>query len=220
MSYKKIRTAESVRYSPGATGATVSTVAEQFDRVKNVRDFGALGDGVTDDTVALQNALDSLNGGETLDFPHGRYVITATLDLAQSGVLLRSTNTLGRTLEEGPVAHIIMTNASTTGIRFVEYTGPFTLISPSAGTSTTGSGSRTPVEVTIDGLQFHNRSGSYTGNSIVGIGASLDSSSLTVRNCAFLACNNGIIGGNSGSQTAMVVDGCFFYFNDLGTITG
>ena len=43
----------------------------------NLRDFGAFGDGVTDDGPALQRALDALAaaGGGTLNVPAGRYVI-------------------------------------------------------------------------------------------------------------------------------------------------
>ncbi len=44
--------------------------------VANVRDFGAMGDGVTDDTQAIQNAIDSLasNGGTVL-LPAGVYAV-------------------------------------------------------------------------------------------------------------------------------------------------
>lgn len=44
------------------------------------KDFGAVGDGVTNDTLALQNALDSLRetGGEIF-FPKGVYLLTACL---------------------------------------------------------------------------------------------------------------------------------------------
>ncbi len=45
----------------------------------NVRDFGAIGDGVADDTLALRNALAALPGpGGVLYFPPGRY-LTDTL---------------------------------------------------------------------------------------------------------------------------------------------
>lgn len=42
----------------------------------NVKDFGAKGDGATDDTDAIQEALDSLSSGEILYFPPGTYPIT------------------------------------------------------------------------------------------------------------------------------------------------
>ena len=48
---------------------------------RSVRDFGAVGDGVADDTAALQAALDSLQPGEALLIPQGRYRFTSTLTL-------------------------------------------------------------------------------------------------------------------------------------------
>lgn len=47
----------------------------------NVLDFGAVGDGVTDDTQALQDALDAVfaNFGGTLRIPAGNYLITDDL---------------------------------------------------------------------------------------------------------------------------------------------
>jgi len=43
----------------------------------NVRDYGAVGDGSTNDTVAIQAALDALSSGQTLYFPDGTYVVHA-----------------------------------------------------------------------------------------------------------------------------------------------
>ena len=43
----------------------------------NVRDYGAVGDGSTNDTAAIQAALDALSSGQTLYFPDGTYVVHA-----------------------------------------------------------------------------------------------------------------------------------------------
>ena len=47
----------------------------------NVKDFGAVGDGVTNDTVAMQAALDAANtaGGGSVFVPVGEYIITSPL---------------------------------------------------------------------------------------------------------------------------------------------
>lgn len=40
----------------------------------SVKNFGATGNGITDDTIAIQKALDSLQPGDTLYFPSGTYL--------------------------------------------------------------------------------------------------------------------------------------------------
>ena len=45
----------------------------------NVKWFGATGDGKTDDTAAIQAAIDSLVNGGTVSFPAGNYAISSTL---------------------------------------------------------------------------------------------------------------------------------------------
>ena len=53
----------------------------------NVKDFGATGDGTTDDTLAIQAVLDS--GYLCVFFPEGRYKITSTLTISNSFQTLR-----------------------------------------------------------------------------------------------------------------------------------
>lgn len=47
----------------------------------NVKDFGAAGDGITDDTVAIQTAINAAANANPLYFPPGRYKVTDSLDL-------------------------------------------------------------------------------------------------------------------------------------------
>lgn len=59
----------------------------------NVRDFGAVGDGTTDDTAAIQAALDS--GAARIYIPDGQYKVTSTLTL-QPNTHLQGSHGIGR----------------------------------------------------------------------------------------------------------------------------
>lgn len=55
---------------------TVLSAAETAEpRILNVRDYGAVGDGVTDDTAAINAAAADLRDGETLYIPAGTYLV-------------------------------------------------------------------------------------------------------------------------------------------------
>lgn len=61
--------------------------------VVNVRDFGAVGDGATDDTTAIQNAINyfnssPLNSGGVVWFPSGTYKVSAALTVTTYHVQL------------------------------------------------------------------------------------------------------------------------------------
>ncbi len=58
------------------------------EHIFNVKDFGALGDGVTDDTVAIQTAINTAYavGGGTVFFPEGVYIIGGAIQTAVAGV--------------------------------------------------------------------------------------------------------------------------------------
>jgi hypothetical protein len=54
-------------------GVTKKVVAAAFSDYVNVKAYGAVGDGVTDDTAAIQAAINSLTSGGALYFPTGTY---------------------------------------------------------------------------------------------------------------------------------------------------
>ncbi|KAH7081450.1 pectin lyase fold/virulence factor [Paraphoma chrysanthemicola] len=66
---------------------------------RNVKDYGAVGDGVTDDTEAIQYAI-SEGGRNTgvkpavVYFPQGKYLISASLDVYTNTQVIGDTNTL------------------------------------------------------------------------------------------------------------------------------
>jgi hypothetical protein len=63
------------------TGAVTRTVTSKLQDVVHVKDFGAKGDGVTDDSAAFTAALASGAGEVRAD--HGTYVINSVITLAK-----------------------------------------------------------------------------------------------------------------------------------------
>lgn len=71
-----------VGFIQAGTGATARTVQAKLREVVSVKDFGAVGDGVADDTAEIQAAIDAYQGtGEAIHFPNGTYLISSTLNI-------------------------------------------------------------------------------------------------------------------------------------------
>lgn len=72
--------ASQVTYDPPFTGSVATNVEAKLAQTVSVEDFGAVGDGTTDDTDAIQAALDALTSGQTLMFSKN-YKVTAALTI-------------------------------------------------------------------------------------------------------------------------------------------
>ena len=78
--------ASQVSYDPPFTGSVATNVEAKLAQYVSVKDFGAVGDGVADDTVAIQDAIDAHRG--KIYFPTGTYAISATIKLLPETILL------------------------------------------------------------------------------------------------------------------------------------
>jgi hypothetical protein len=79
-----------------STGSTTArTLAARFAEVANVLDFGAEGNGVTNDSTAVQAAATSLTSGGTLYFPPGKtYKINTAILISVSNVHVEMTGAI------------------------------------------------------------------------------------------------------------------------------
>ena len=81
-------------YYPSGTGAVERTIGEKLGEVVSVKDFGAVGDGVTDDTDAIQAAVDSLANAGSVYLPEGDYLVSRSLSITKHGITLRGAGRL------------------------------------------------------------------------------------------------------------------------------
>lgn len=90
-----------VTYEPAGAGAVAMSVRTKLRESVSVKDFGAVGDGVADDTADIQLAL---NTGKSVYFPQGSYLITSGLTITANYQTLYG---------DGPLSKIICNTGST-----------------------------------------------------------------------------------------------------------
>jgi len=69
---------DQITYNEGSVDAIDRVLTSRLQDYVSAKDFGAIGDGVTDDTVALQAALNAASG-QSLFIPEGEYIVSETL---------------------------------------------------------------------------------------------------------------------------------------------
>ncbi|MGZ9109337.1 MAG: glycosyl hydrolase family 28-related protein [Micavibrio sp.] len=67
-------------YTASGAGATTRTSTDKFNDCVSVRDFGAVGDGLADDTLAFQKAL---SAHDSVFVPDGAYLLTGTVTIGE-----------------------------------------------------------------------------------------------------------------------------------------
>jgi len=93
-----------VSYTAGFAGAVAQTVQTKLEQYVSVKDFGAVGDGVADDTAEIQAALDyAATANASVTFPRGTYLHSSRLIVkngvrglrGEGGVIKAAANTCG-----------------------------------------------------------------------------------------------------------------------------
>lgn len=91
-----VTTAALTSYTP--SGGSATTIAAKLDEIVSVKDFGAVGNGTTDDKASIQLALTAAG---TIVFPRGTYRLDSALSLSsnthlifQAGAVLNYTDSI------------------------------------------------------------------------------------------------------------------------------
>ena len=106
--------AANVGYTQGGTGSVNRTVLTKLQETVSVKDFGAVGDGVTDDTAAIQAAIDATSSSnQRLLVPSGTYIST-TLNIKTNtylfgvGIIKRKDSSTGFLLSASGVNDFVV----------------------------------------------------------------------------------------------------------------
>ena len=101
--------ASNVYYNEQGTGAVTRTLESKLQEFISVKDFGAIGDGIADDTVACQTAINyALANRINLLFPSGTYAVSTLLvadatygmNIFSNGAILESNGTVANAVLE------------------------------------------------------------------------------------------------------------------------
>lgn len=103
-----------VGFKSPLTNSIKRTLHDKNKDLVSVKDFGAVGDGVTDDTAAFQAAIDSK---KSLYIPDGIYLISSTLTITATDSLCIAGNNFGHVNDQTTGSVIKFTGSASPAIR-------------------------------------------------------------------------------------------------------
>lgn len=159
---------------------STSTTSTTLPGMLSVKNYGAVGDGVTDDTAAIQRAIDACPTGGTVSFPAGTYAINSTVYL-RSGITITGagTNQTVLVMPRKSAATVMLygVNISGAAVRDLALRGSGAFTGNEYGLSITGARDCTLKNLRLDDLRFGMKLGA--GNMSSGWTVS----DIVARNC-------------------------------------
>ena len=172
----------SINYTSALTGGVQRTLSSKLSDVVSVKDFGAVGDGVTDDAAAIQAAIDS--GAEVINFPNGDYLVQSIISMSPNQALIGNNSffIIGSTLTGSGTQNntpIISMSERTTINGFIFKTETQAILN-----GTTVAPVEHPWAIQVQGVSHTN-----------------------IIDVAFLGCWRGIVAGSASPHECMTIDG-------------
>jgi hypothetical protein len=130
--------ASNVSYDEGSAGAITQNVQDRLRVYVSVKDFGAVGDGTTDDTAAINSALASTK--LAIYMPPGTYKVTGILNVITTGTCLFGAGPYATIITSSSSGATISVAASLSGVAFQDFS-----LTRVAGTAIAGN----------DGIKFN-----------------------------------------------------------------
>jgi hypothetical protein len=162
--------AAAVTYNQGGVGAVNTTVQAKLQETVSVKDFGAVGDGVTDDTAAIQAAIDAAPFGGSVYFPSGKYIISAAITVNKPMTIF------------GPNAGSIQNNSGSYIQQTTTSENAFTLV---ARTQNYAFGQYGIIGVTFESLAIYGNSSGTKSATGIGVDTTVNSGDFHIRECVF-----------------------------------
>jgi hypothetical protein len=215
-----------IGYLATGSGAVPSTVQTKLRERISVKDFGATGDGTTDDTAAIQAAV-TASAGKALYFPAGTYIVSDIITLVSNTVVygdqgITTLKLKAKTYAAANVSIFVLTGIDNVYVYGLIFNGN----KGNIGTT------RNPIntvysatQITFDTCQWINCEG-------ICLNVSTTVDSFAVLNCRFINCggatdnsdgyrNQGIAFSASGTARSKDIEitGNYFYAQGLDCIS-
>ena len=199
-----VNSAGAVTFLQAGAGAVPRSVQSKERDIVSVKDFGAQGDGVTDDTAAIQAAFNAVPQYGNVYFPDGIYITSATLTVPTDNLTIYGSATIKA--KNGTNFAAMLSAANRTDVIL----DGLTFDANKAGRAATQTGAFSglnfnfSVDCSVINCTVQNTLG-FGGASTVAIAASGGATRFTCSNVKFLNCGQ--------SATTLPSDGIFIRGN-------